>query len=97
MIYESLEKLISYAIANGLIEDVDVYVVRNMLLGALDLSDWNEVSAEYNGETIDELLSPVVSYACENGIINDTNNSRDLFDTKIMGVFTPMPREEVGS
>ena len=93
MIYESLEKLISYAIANGLIEDVDVYVVRNMLLDALNLSDWNEVSAEYNGETIDELLSPVVGYACENGIINDTNNSRDLFDTKIMGVFTPMPRE----
>ncbi len=93
MIYESLEKLISYALVNGLIEGVDVYVVRNMLLDALGLSDWEDVSVEYRGESIDDLLSPIVEYACENGIINDTSNSRDLFDTKIMGIFTPMPRE----
>ncbi len=93
MIYESLEKLISYALVNGLIDAVDVYVVRNMLLDVLGLSDWEDVSAEYRGEAIDDLLSPIVEYACENGIINDTSNSRDLFDTKIMGIFTPMPRE----
>ena len=36
-----------------------------------------------------------VEYACENNIINDTSNSRDLFDTKLMGILTPMPREVV--
>lgn len=43
--------------------------------------------------TIDEILLPLLDYACANGVIEDTTANRDLFDTKLMGIVTPMPRE----
>lgn len=93
MICNAVQKLIGYAVVNELIEKCDEYVVRNQLMEALALTDWAENDAEYAQESVDELLAPLVEYACEKGIIHDTVNSRDLFDTKLMGILTPMPRE----
>ena len=93
MIYDNIQRLISYALKNELIAEEDIYVIRNRFMEVFQLSDWEETVEEYNGETIDEILVPLIEYACENGIINDTANSRDLFDTKLMGILTPMPRE----
>ncbi len=95
MICYAVQKLIDYAIKNELITSDDLYVVRNQLMGALQFTDWEENDAVYSGESIDELLLPLIEYACENGIIQDTANSRDLFDTKLMGILTPMPREVI--
>lgn len=95
MIYSAVQRLIDYALKNELITSYDVYVVRNQLMEALELSDWEETTAEYVGEEIDELLAPLIEYACTNEIICDTANSHDLFDTKLMGILTPMPREVI--
>ena len=95
MICGAVQKLIDYAIKNELITNDDIYVVRNQLMEALKLTDWEENDAVYSGESIDEILAPMITYACENGIISDTANSRDLFDTKLMGILTPMPREVI--
>ena len=95
MICYAVQKLIDYAIKNQLITSDDIYVVRNQLMEALKLSDWEENNTEYSGESIDELLLPLIGYACENSIIQDTANFRDLFDTKLMGILTPMPREVI--
>ncbi len=95
MIYGAVQKLTSYAVKNELITSDDLYVVRNQLIEALHLADWEENNAEYSGESVDEILAPLIGYACENGIIQDTANSRDLFDTKLMGILTPMPREVI--
>ena len=94
MIYQSAQKLLDYALHNSLISPVDIYFVRNKLMEALCLSDWEETVSDFSPEeSIDDILLPLVNYACEQGIIADTSNSRDLFDTKLMGIFTPMPRE----
>ena len=93
MICEAVQKLLDYAKHNKLITEDDIYVVRNELMDALQLSDWTESETTYKGETIDEILKPIIDYACKQGIITDTVNSRDLFDTKLMGLMTPMPRE----
>lgn len=93
MICESVQKLIGYGLKTALIEESDVFVVRNGIMEALGLTAWEDNEARCNGESVDELLEPLVAYACENGIIADTANSRDLFDTKLMGILTPMPRE----
>lgn len=93
MICKAVQKLLDYAKHNKLITEDDIYVVRNELMDALQLSDWTESETTYMGETIDEILEPIIDYACKQGIITDTVNSRDLFDTKLMGLMTPMPRE----
>lgn len=95
MICYAVQKLIDYAIKNKLITSDDIYVVRNQLMEALKLTDWEENDAVYTGESIDEILAPMITYACDNGIIQDTANSCDLFDTKLMGILTPMPREVI--
>lgn len=100
MIYEALENLIQYGIKKELILDCDVFVIRNQLMEILKLSDWEECESSYTKESnksIDQLLEPIIEYACKNKIIEDTSNSKDLFDTKIMEIFTPFTREVVKS
>lgn len=93
MIYENVQRLIGYALKHDLITSDDVYVVQNGFMDALGLVDFERPDIVYCGESIDDILAPILDYACENGIISDTTNSRDLFDTKLMGVITPFPRE----
>ena len=93
MICGAVQNLLNYGVKNKLITEDDIYVVRNEIMDALHLTDWKESASEPMPETIDDILSPIVEYACKQGIIPNTANSRDLFDTKIMGLLTPLPRE----
>lgn len=93
MIYDDIQRLISYAIKNELITTEDTYVIRNQFMEIFQLTDWQETKAEYKNTDIDETLRPLIDYACAHNIIPDTTSSRDLFDTKLMGILTPMPRE----
>ena len=95
MIYNAIQTLIEYGVKNCLITEDDVTVVRNQLLDALSLSDWDEGASASELESIEKILAPIIDYACDKGIIADTTNSRDLFDTKIMGILTAMPREVI--
>ena len=95
MICRAVFNLLQYGVKNQLISEDDIYVVRNAIMDALHLTDWTEGEAVPMPETIDEILAPIVEYACKIGIIPNTANSRDLFDTKIMGMLAPMPREVI--
>ena len=91
MVYKAINGLINYAIKSELITEDDIFVVRNQLMDILKLTDWKDT--ELITGNIEELLEPIIDYAIQTGIIEDTSVQRDLFDTRIMGVLTPMPRE----
>ena len=91
LVYNAINGLIHHAIKSKLIMNDDVFVVRNQLMDILRLRNW--VDAEPLTGNIEELLEPLIDYAVQSEIIENTSVQRDLFDTKIMGVFTPMPRE----
>ena len=93
MIYDDIQRLTSYAIKNELITSEDVYVIRNHFMVVFLLTEWPESEADCHDADIDTLLCPVVDYACSHNIISDTTASRDLFNTKLMCILTPMPRE----
>lgn len=93
MIYAYIGELLNYAEEKGLILPCDRIVARNMLLSALKLSNWLEPRIRIEYSAVDELLDAICDYAAENGIIENTAAQRDLFDTRIMGLLTPMPRE----
>ena len=97
MIYADIQKLINYSITEKLIEKEDEIVIRNRLMDTLRVFDWEEPTADetiiQTGASIDDILKPLIDYACENGVIEDTTANPDLFDTKLMGIVTPMPRE----
>ena len=96
MICNEIQKLINYSITNGLIDKKDEYVIRNQLMDALCVYDWEETEVNGNNFVIDDILNRLTDYACENKIIDNTTASRDLFDTMLMGIVTPFPREIIG-
>lgn len=92
MISTSVKKLVKYALDNELIKKADEIYITNILLGILKVEDFDP-EAEIPAEPVclEKTLGEILDYAVENGIIEDGTVSRDLFDTKLMGVLTPRP------
>lgn len=90
-----ISELIEYGFNCHLIEKEDEYVVRNALMDIMQIYAWEDTEVT-SSRKIDDILNDMVDDAAQRGIIQNTNASRDLFDTKIMGALTPMPREVNG-
>ena len=90
-----IDSLVSYAMNAGLAEPVDHMVLTNRLLDLLRMDSY-EPSDEPQTEDLEEILAGMLDYACEKGLCDDNITARDLFDTRIMGALTPMPREVIG-
>ncbi len=91
-----IDSLVSYAMNTGLAQPEDHTVLVNRLLEALKLDSYTP-SEELLSEDLEEILAGVLDYACKNGLCEDNITARDLFDTKIMGLLTPMPREVIAT
>ena len=95
MICEAIERLIDYSVKKNIITVEDIYYVRNRLIDLLGVTEWVESTADSGDMSVDEILAPIIDYAIEQGIIADTAVNRDLFDTRVMGLLMPMPREVI--
>ncbi len=91
-----IDSLVSYAMNTGLAQPEDHMVLQNRLLEALGKDEYVQ-SHEEQTENLEEILKGILDYACANGLCEDNITARDLFDTKIMGLLTPMPREVIGT
>ena len=90
-----IDSLVSYAMNCGLAEPADHVVLTNRLLDLLRLDDYTP-SEEPQSEDLEEILGGILDYAVEKGLCEDGITARDIFDTRIMGALTPMPREVIG-
>ena len=90
-----IDSLVSYAMNTGLAEPVDHQVLINRLLDLLRLDSY-EPSDEPQSEDLEEILAGILNYAVEKGLCDDGITAKDIFDTRIMGAITPMPREVIG-
>ena len=89
-----IDALVSYAMNTGLAEPEDHVVLVNRLLDLLSKPDY-EPSDEPLTEDLEEILAGILDYAVENGLCDDGITAKDIFDTRIMGALTPMPREVI--
>ena len=89
-----IDSLVSYAMNCGLAEPCDHQLLVNRLLELLGKDDYIPTD-EPQTEDLEEILAGLLDYACEKGLCDDNITARDLFDTKIMGLLTPMPREVI--
>ena len=89
-----IDSLVSYAMNTGLAEPWDHQVLVNRLLDLLHLDSYTP-SEEPQSDDLEEILAGILDYACANGLCDDGITARDIFDTRIMGALTPMPREIV--
>ena len=93
MIYEQIDRLLSYGIITRLIEESDEIYKRNRILALLKLDSYEKTGKKCNniGE-LEEILNSITDYAVENGLIeNDSIVYRDMFDTALMDILTPYP------
>ncbi len=95
-IYENINRLTSYALCNGLIAEDDIIYTQNRLLELFKLDGFEEPVAgklpEVKTEELENILSELLEWAAANNVFEDTGIvSRDLFDTKIMGMLVPPP------
>lgn len=89
-----IDSLVSYAMNRGLAEPEDHQVLTNRLLDLLRRDDY-EISHEPQSEDLEEILAGLLDYAVEKGLCENDITSRDIFDTRLMGALTPMPREVI--
>lgn len=88
-----VDSLVSYAVRTGLATEEDRRVLTNRLLDILHLEDYT--GSQEICDDLEQILSGILDYACQNGLCEDNITARDIFDTRLMGALTPMPREVI--
>ena len=83
--------LVQYGLDKKLIEPCDKAFMINQLLTPQQLDSYEP--AENRPMALEQILKGLTDDAVNRGIISDDITSRDLYDTKLMGILTPMPRE----
>ena len=99
-VLDTIEQLIRYARAKGMLGAMDCPYARNALLDLFQLSEpapgFSTVYEEIEDapEEPHDLLKQLLDYGCKIGIIPDnTVTQRDLMDARIMGMLMPRPSE----
>ena len=83
--------LVEHGIRAGLIQPEDKVWAVNCLLDVMKLDDVEDaVPAQLQ---LHEILDAMTQNAVDRGVCDDNLVARELFDTKLMGVLTPMPHE----
>ena len=86
--------LVEHGIRAGLIQPEDKVWAVNCLLDVMKLDDVEDaVPAQLQ---LHEILDAMTQNAVDRGVCDDNLVARELFDTKLMGVLTPMPHEVRG-
>ncbi|XID95927.1 UDP-glucose--hexose-1-phosphate uridylyltransferase [Paenibacillaceae bacterium WGS1546] len=92
----AIERLIAFALRQGLIEEQDIDDSRNKLLDLFSLKEPADVriGAERLPDSPVPLLEPLLDAAAARGLIpDDTLTYKDLLDARIMGLLLPRPSE----
>ena len=94
MIDANIKAVVNYAVAEGLIEEADRTYCINGIISLFGKNDFDD-SVQPSDGSIASVLESLCDEAVEMGLIDDGSVSRDLFDTKIMGILTPRPSEVI--
>ena len=87
-----IDALINYALQNELIDEDDINYIFNSLLDIMGLDSVEPCMEPAKGQ-LAEILNALTDDAVKRGLVDDNIVSRQLFDTKLMGVLTPRPHE----
>ncbi|MBO7121882.1 MAG: UDP-glucose--hexose-1-phosphate uridylyltransferase [Treponema sp.] len=100
-IYQNINRLVSYALKTGLVTKEDVTYTQNRLLELFGLDGFEEGFDEQKlpaakTSDLEGILKELLDWAAANNVFEDTGiASRDLFDTKIMGLLVPPPSDVI--
>ena len=91
MINTYIASLVQYGLRTGLIDAADQTYITNQILQLMELDSY-EPAAPVKIQ-LNEILAGFLKDAVDRGLCDDNITAKDLFDTKLMGILTPLPRE----
>lgn len=91
-ISNAIRALVDYAVERKLCQEDDRVYLTNRLLDAMDEDSYEPTDEAVSGD-LEVILGTLLDAAVEKGLIEDNTTARDLFDTSLMGIVTPMPHE----
>lgn len=86
-----INRLLNFALQQGLIAPEDKYYSANLLLDLLGVDEFEVVEVDETLPIAHDILENMLDYAVEKGLCEDTVTQRDLFDTRIMNCVMPRP------
>lgn len=93
---KEIKQLVLYGMKKGLLSKEDEIYCRNLLLDILQLSEYEDEDVTLpNLDTPQPILDNLLKYAIAQGIIEDTQENRDQFDTRLMNALMPRPKEVI--
>ncbi|WP_449537785.1 UDP-glucose--hexose-1-phosphate uridylyltransferase [Ferdinandcohnia sp. Marseille-Q9671] len=90
-IYETVQQLTQQAVTVGLIQKQDSVYVRNQILALLKLEDFAPIKEVSTPKDMPTLLEDLLEYACENGVIEDYFDAKEILASQIMNTMIPLP------
>lgn len=90
-IYQVIQQLIDIEISLGYIEQEDEIYVRNKILHLLGMNDFVLEEPVKGHKEIPDLLEELVDYACDQEVIEDLFDEKEILASKIMDCFLPSP------
>ena len=94
-IQRSISRLLHFAQQKGLIAPDDEVYAANRLIDVLGVEEYVPHAVDETLETATPVLEEMLDDAAARGLIENTVNERDLFDTRIMDCVMPRPSEVV--
>ena len=93
MICDAIDMLTAYAVRCGLMPAEETVYARNLLLEAMQETDYVPGTQRAGSDALADVLSELTDLAAARGILPDTAENRDIFDTKLMNCVMPRPAE----
>ena len=90
-----INRLLHFAKQRGLMNEEDTFYAANKLLDVLKVEEFVPEEISETLETAAPILQNMLGHAVAQGLIEDTTNERDLFDTRIMDCVMPRPSEVI--
>ncbi|KEK22948.1 UDP-glucose--hexose-1-phosphate uridylyltransferase [Bacillus gaemokensis] len=90
-ICQDIQQLIECSLSAKLIEKEDEIYARNQILSLLHIDFFTEKKHVKCELDIPDLLMKIVTYACDQGVIEDRETEKEKLSSKIMNCFIPMP------
>ena len=93
-LYKEIARLVEYGLRTELVTQADKRYMINQLLEVFHEDEYKEQDVAGEDIVLPEVLDALTDIAFERGIISsDDIVTRDLFDTKLMGILTPRPSQ----
>ena len=95
MVDYEIAALVQYALDKHLIQPEDRTWAVNQILSALALDSFDEPQDVPANMDLETVLTRILDDAVSRGVIEDGVTSRDLLDTRLMGILTPRPSQVI--